>query len=483
MSSVSSLFNRGFGEATKSKKPKSCGLRRIPPQDKITLDSQQRDIVYSSADKIVVVAGAGSGKTRVLTERVKYLIDNGTPAHSIVAITFTNMAADEMRERLRGVDEIGDAFIGTIHSFANKIMKNSNREYTLFNDDIDNTYHRFLIEKYCHSLTLDRYLQYKDLKNDVEMGRLSESELKQFLLPSESAELHLIERPKKEIERERRMWYDEDTKSYIKGAPDSVYYKECIETLCERDNVIDFDTLLEYADEYFRSLNTHVEHLLVDELQDIGSLEYKFLTGLNASNSFFVGDDWQSIYGFKGASVNIFLNLVRDPNYTTYFLTNNYRNAEEILNLATTVIEQVPVKLAKDVGIMNTSPGEVKVLSKDNIDSILDLIQSDGRYREWFILVRTNQDIFKMCDLCREHGVPCETFKREGMSLADMKSKLYKNSVKILTVHTSKGLEVKNVVLYGKFPVRCPSYLNNPDERKVMYVGVTRAKEKLYVLN
>lgn len=92
------------------------------------LDTNQEQIVNSTAKNIIVSAGAGSGKTRVLTERVKHLIDIGISPENIVCITFTNKAADEMRSRLEDVSDIGDAFIGTIHSFANRILKASGKK-------------------------------------------------------------------------------------------------------------------------------------------------------------------------------------------------------------------------------------------------------------------------------------------------------------------------------------------------------------------
>ena len=134
----------------------------------------------------LVVAGAGSGKTRVLTERVKFLLNDGVPANDIIAITFTNMAAEEMKERLSDVSNIGDCFIGTIHSFANRVMKlNGDKKYTIYNEETDNNFHKELILKYCKALTFERYLAYKDMKNLVEIGKLPESTLTAFLSPSE----------------------------------------------------------------------------------------------------------------------------------------------------------------------------------------------------------------------------------------------------------------------------------------------------------
>ena len=474
------LFNRGFKKPDKVTAPSRTKVFK-PKEPEITLDSQQNEIVYSDKSNILVAAGAGSGKTRVLTERIKHLITSGVKPSGIVAITFTNMAAEELKERLRDVDNIGDAFIGTIHSFANKIMQNSNKEYTIYNDSLDIEYHRHLIERYCHKLTFTRYLEYKDIKDSVEMGKVDESALKGFLVPSEKAELQIIERSAKELASDVASWYHGTEIADIDDR--DILYPESIGTLCEDNNVIDFNQLLQLANDYFRTLGTRVEHLFVDELQDVGSLEWGFINGLNAVNTFFVGDDWQSIYWFKGGNVNIFLSLSRDPYYTTYFLTNNYRNCEQVLDLAHIVIEQVSNKLSKDVAVMNETTGEVVIKTRAFLPYLIDIINETDEYRDWFILVRTNQELFKVNDILSKGGIPCETFKRDGMSLSDMKTKLYRNSVKVLTVHTAKGLEAKNVVLYGKFPVYCPSYLNNEDERKVMYVGVTRAKERLYVLN
>ena len=88
-----------------------------------------------------------------------------------------------------------------------------------------------------------------------------------------------------------------------------------------------------------------------------------------------------------------------------------------------------------------------------------------------------------MTEKCASLGIPYITFKREGMSLLELKKKMKKNAVKILTVHTSKGLEADNVILYGNFPVSVPFYRVNKEERRVMYVGITRARNNLIILN
>ena len=145
------------------------------------LDEKQKEIVESTEKNIVVVAGAGSGKTRVLTERIKHLLNNGVEAHNIVAITYTNMAADEMKQRLTDVSNIGDAFIGTIHSFANRLMGSSGEIYQIYDEHKSIELHRQLITRYCRHITFDRYLEYLDLQKQFEEGKVTENAVDLFL--------------------------------------------------------------------------------------------------------------------------------------------------------------------------------------------------------------------------------------------------------------------------------------------------------------
>lgn len=350
---LNNIFSRGFNnKSNKGVYTPPCNIDdceeeevtelEVLPAPKITLDSQQEAVVYSTEKNIIVVAGAGSGKTRVLTERIKYLVETlHVPAHNIVSITFTNMAAEEMKLRLSDVEGIGDAFIGTIHSFANHIMKESGEKYTLFNDDLDNQLHKELIEKYCTHLTIDRYLAYKDLKALSDIGKVPQTEVDNFFLPSERSEFNTLHAPAEVVKN--------DLKEEV-----HITFGESIETLCKKRGIITFDELLIKAKHYFEKLEASIDYVFVDEFQDVGTLEYNFIRSLSANNYFFVGDDYQSIYGFKGGNVKIFLSLVNSEDFTTYFLTNNYRNGTQILKLATNIINQVDEKVEKSIVPINT---------------------------------------------------------------------------------------------------------------------------------
>jgi DNA helicase II / ATP-dependent DNA helicase PcrA len=438
----------------------------------LDLDNAQLKIVKSQKSRIIVIAGAGSGKTRVLTERVKRLLKEGIDACNIVVITFTNMAADEMRERLVNVEGIGDAFIGTIHSFANKLMQNSDESYEIYTDEKENAFASFIIRRYCKHLTYDRFLGNKDMKYKMDMGIIAEDDYNSFLLPSEKSDLTAM----------------------FKENPNGIF-KHTIQSMCKSENVITFDELLKKSTNYFKSLNAQVEHVLVDELQDIGYLEFNFIKALNAKNYFLVGDDWQAIYGFKGGDVNIFLNLIKNKDWKAYYLTTNYRSCKEIIKKAELVINQIDEDklIKKKVIASRTDTGNVAIISKFKLQKCLNVIKENKyyamvkglneNYKDWFILVRTNKQIHELMQVLQSENIPFSCFRKGEMTLEEMREELNKDTVKLLTVHTSKGLESKNVILYGDFPIRQPSYLKNIDERKVMYVGMTRAKDKLIILN
>lgn len=487
---MSSLFSRGFKSRPKNSKlfsGKSLPLNtadydeptieelkesvKVTVED-IVLDSQQRECVYSDEHNILVVAGAGSGKTRVLTERIRHLIDDlEVPPSNIVSITFTNMAAEEMRIRLSDIDNIGDAFIGTIHSFANHVMKESGETYTLLSDELNIALHRELIAKYCIHLTEDRYMEYLDVINLIAQGKAPESAATDLLTPSEQNELEKLEMTAEFVENDLKQ-------------KNRVSFGESIYTLCKKRHIITFNELLRRAKAYFTRIGATIEYVFVDEFQDVGNLEYNFIRSLNAENYFFVGDDYQAIYGFKGGNVHIFKSLVKDDTFTKYMLTNNYRNGTAILDVAEIVISQVDDRIKKEITPMQDFEGTVRITPKANIYRVLqDLVYDVEDYSQYFILVRTNKELYEMTETCSSLGLPYITFKREGMSLAELKRKMKKNAIKILTVHTAKGLEVDNVILYGNFPITVPYYRMNKEERRVMYTGITRARKNLMIMN
>ena len=156
------------------------------------LDKYQQEIVDSNEHKIIVEAGAGAGKTRVLTERVKKLLLDGIEPSNMVIITFTRMAAEELKERLVDVPGIGDCFVGTIHAFANKIFQNSEENYKLYSDEIENQFMTVLINLYGKHITMDKFFIYKDIMKKIDLGLKTEIDLNAALTQNEIYEIEVF---------------------------------------------------------------------------------------------------------------------------------------------------------------------------------------------------------------------------------------------------------------------------------------------------
>ena len=283
------------------------------------LSKQQEEIVKSPYNNIIIDAGSGSGKTRTLTERVRYVIEQGADSSKIVVITFTNMAANELKSRLKDTPKANNCFIGTIHSYATKLLVSQGLNFEIFSEVYQTQFMEELIGKYSYYATMEDYKQYVKCQKLVSQGRMRQSEV-----PQQFTDYKVY----REI-------------LYLLGEQDSFSYPVTVKTLCKQNNIITFDELLEIATDKKNS-NT-VEYLFVDELQDIGYLEYNFLMGLNAKNNFFIGDDYQAIFGFKGGDVEIFLSLMRNPDWKSYFLAENYRTAKTILLYANSIIKNCKI--------------------------------------------------------------------------------------------------------------------------------------------
>ena len=182
----------------------------------------------------------------------------------------------------------------------------------------------------------------------------------------------------------------------------------------------------------------------------------------------------------KDGNVNYFLNLINSQKWKTYYLNNNYRSGSEIIDLANRVIAQADDVINTTSICKSNNPGKTIIDSKYKID---DYLKSITDYKEWFVLVRTNKDLAKLEMKMNDLGIPFVSFRKGEMSLNEMRECMAEDKIKVLTIHTSKGLESKNVLLWGNFPIVQKPYLRNNDEIKVLYVGITRAIDKCIILN
>ena len=173
----------------------------------------------------------------------------------------------------------------------------------------------------------------------------------------------------------------------------------------------------------------------------------------------------------NGGNVGYFNKLIKSKNWKTYYLNNNYRCGSDIINIANQIIMQAEDINPTTVICMSGKKGKVTIDSKYKIDNYLKQLNN---YKDWFLLVRTNKDLVKLENKLIALNIPYVSFKKGEMTLEEMRKFMAENKVKLLTIHTSKGLESPNVLMWGNFPIREKPYMRNNDEIKVRYVGVTR---------
>lgn len=412
------------------------------------LSNEQLAVVNANDKKIIVDAGSGSGKTRVLVERVKRLISTGSDPSKIVVITYTNMAAGELISRLSDVKGADRCFIGTIHSYAYKLLQRVDATFEIFTEKHQTKFMKYLIEKYGYRCTFSDYEDLVKYERLVASGRMSANKI-----PEKFSDISV---------------YNELMNLLGRG---TVYgAKETVVTLCRDNNVLTFDDLIKHVTE--SGSIPKIDHLFVDEFQDVGYLEYNFLLRLNAQNYFVIGDDFQSIFAWDGGDVQIFLSLMKNKDWKQYILSENYRTAKSILSYATSIVKKANDIIDKPVTPMREEQGTLQFITKSTLSKQAKELSSG----EWFFLVRTNKEMRAMCGELKKMGLNfnCVSHGEIIDSGGDNQDK----NITVMTIHSSKGLECENVALYGKFPVNGKG---QSEEIKVFYVGLTRSINKCIV--
>ena len=289
------------------------------------LNKEQKEAVFCTEGPLLILAGAGSGKTRVLTFRMAHLIENGVSPYQILAITFTNKAAGEMRERINDMVGMGaeSIWVSTFHSTCVRILRRYidrlgySTNFTIYDADDQKT----LMKDICKRLEIDTKI-YKE---------------KMFLGAISSAKDELID----PVEFENRAAGD-----YNKRRQAQVYREYQMEL--KKNNALDFDDLIFKTVELFRldkevlmSYQERFRYIMVDEYQDTNTAQFELirLLAMKYKNLCVVGDDDQSIYKFRGANIYNILNFEKHfPDAKVIKLEQNYRSTQNILDAANAVI-------------------------------------------------------------------------------------------------------------------------------------------------
>ncbi|HLO60663.1 MAG TPA: UvrD-helicase domain-containing protein [Bacteroidales bacterium] len=376
------------------------------------LNSAQYEAVVNIKGPSLVIAGAGSGKTRVLTYRVAYLISQGIKPSNIICLTFTNKAAREMKERIAlvvGEEQAKYLWMGTFHSIFARILRTESEwlgypsTYTIY-DTIDS---KSLVKSIIHEMNLDdqRY------KPGEVLGRISWA--KNNLITPQAYKGH------PEITASDNM-----TKRPQLG---EIYQTYCIR--CKKSGAMDFDDLLLNTNILFRDFpqilakyQERFHFMLVDEYQDTNHSQYLIVNKLAARhhNVCVVGDDAQSIYSFRGARIENILNFRKDyPDHQVYKLEQNYRSTRTIVDAANSLIEKNNGQIKKNVFSENESGEKIKVVRcvtdmEEGFfvsNSILDCALTERQlYSDFAILYRTNAQARIFEEALRKRNIPYRVY-------------------------------------------------------------------------
>ena len=373
-------------------------------------------IQYKAATTIegasLIIAGAGSGKTRVLTYRIAYMISQGIMPQNILALTFTNKAAKEMRERIKNIvgwHNARNLWMGTFHSVFSRILRNES-DATGFSNTFtiyDTADSRSLIKSIIQELDYDE-TKYKP--NEVQ-ARISKAKNSLITPNAYAANPQILENDRVQ------------KKPYISNIYAAYAQK------CKLANAMDFDDLLLNTNILFRDHREVLEkyqnqfkYILIDEYQDTNYSQYLIIKRLAEKyrNVCVVGDDAQSIYAFRGARIENILNFRNDyPDYKEFKLEENYRSTQVIVNAANSVIKNNSNQLKKKCFSKSDKGEKIGVIKAytDNeegfmvADSIVDTICTKrASYSNFAVLYRTNAQSRIFEDSLRRKSIPYKIY-------------------------------------------------------------------------
>ena len=351
--------------------------------DLSTLNKEQRQAVDTLDGPLLILAGAGSGKTRALTYRIANLVDHGVPPWNILALTFTNKAAREMRERTEALlgGSVKDMWVATFHSCCTRILRSDidklgrDRNFVIYDDDDQTS----LIAAIMKRLGVnDKDITKRQIKEHISEAKNKSTEPEKFLMDNPYLDESVLK-----VFRE----YQRSLKEY---------------------NALDFDDLLGKTLELFQSCpevlqkyRSKFRYILVDEYQDTNVMQYHIveLLAREHGNICVVGDDDQSIYGWRGADIRNILDFEKDfPGAKVIRLEQNYRSTSNILDAANAVIENNQGRKSKKLWTDNGRGDRIETFTADSerdeahfvCRKIMEGVRNGMNYGDFAVLYRMN---------------------------------------------------------------------------------------------
>lgn len=415
------------------------------------LNDQQRDAVLYTGGPQLVIAGAGSGKTRVLTYKILHLLELGYEPWRIMALTFTNKAAREMRDRIEalvGHEKASKLWMGTFHSIFSRILRiHADRlgfkpSFTIY----DASDSKAVVKSIIKDLDLDEKI-YKpsSVASAISMAKNA------LISPSQYAmDRDLMEADK----RSRRPRIQEIYAGYVNRL--SVAVAMDFDDLLYHTNVLlrDNPDILNHYREYFR-------YILVDEYQDTNFAQHLIVSQLcdNTTGLCVVGDDAQSIYSFRGANIRNILNLKKSyPGLRIFKLERNYRSTQNIINAANSLIDKNRDQIPKKVFSLNDAGSRIELVQSysDYEESFLVAnrisqvkMAGDAGYDEFAVLYRTNAQSRILEESLRKRNIPYRIYG--GLSFYQRKEVKDAVAYMRLTVNPDDDEALRRII---NFPAR-----------------------------
>ena len=438
------------------------------------LDEYQKSVVLDDSNALLVVAGAGSGKTMTILAKVKYLIEiKGIKSKEILLLSLTNETVNNLKEKLNDLG-YNDMNVYTFHKLGLNILRENLKNINIVNEDylsfiVDEYFLSYIFNNKYYKKIIIRYFRiniYKDINSSKEYINF-----KSMLINL----IHLIKNNNININYVYEIYKKKIIDKFIwKIILDIlIIYKRELDSL----GLIDFDDMINEAYNSIKNnnLSFNYKYIIIDEFQDISVARYKLVKEImDKSNARFVavGDDWQSIYGFTGCSVDILINF---NNYfldtNTLYLKNTYRNSSELIYVASKFILKNSFQIKKELFSLKHISKPIKIVYSSDKDILQKLIKHIDKY-DVMILGRNNYDI-------KDYTI---------------------YNCRYLTVHKSKGLEADEVILINLenkldgFPnkkkddklkkqlIKTPEKYKYAEERRLFYVALTRTKNSIYLV-
>ena len=455
-----------------------------------SLDNYQRDVIRSNEEAILVLAGAGSGKSLTIIGKIIYLIKElNIGLDEILVISLTNDACNSLRDKIYSYYDYKIEVL-TFHKLALLILKDNELDYQIASEDmLDNVIDDFF-KYYINTKILKKAYKYL-VKNDNDLTKIQNT-IKTFI--------HLFKSSNKDINYYKnilkKIKYTLSYKKYKKNKYLLLFIINIYllyENNLKMGEYIDFEDMINKSIEVLDKfgIKRKWKYIIIDEYQDSSYIKVKMIQkiiSITHSKLLVVGDDFQSIYRFTGSDLEVFLNFKEYFNNSIIMeIKNTYRNPQELIDIAGSFIMRNNKQIRKKLLSSKHCDKPIKIVSTNNCKQVLKELLINNKDKEIMVIGRNNKDINYYIDVDYR-------YKDNYYEFNNIK-------FKYLTIHKSKGLEADVVIMINvssninsipskiveedilKYVKKNKDYYPYEEERRLFYVGLTRTRNNIYIIS